>query len=185
MSSCTIGLVRFSYLNVLEPRANMQGQLKYSTQILIPKTNRAALAEIEAAVQAAVEKRWGRNPPGSWRHPLRDGDQEYPDREEYRGMMFLNASSTRPPGVVDHALRPIIDPRGFVSGDWGYVHLGFFGYDVSGNRGVGAGLNNLQRTKEGEPLAGKPNPGSVFNAREGDDRDPADRLGAITAEQPW
>ena len=36
----------------------------------------------------------------------------------------------------------------------GRVTLRFFGYSQSGNRGVGCGLGNVLKTREGEPLSG-------------------------------
>lgn len=33
--------------------------------------------------------------------------------------------------------------------------LNFFPYNTNGNRGVGCGLNNVQKTREGDPLTGR------------------------------
>ena len=37
-----------------------------------------------------------------------------------------------------------------------------FGYDASGNRGVGCGLGNVCKTRDGEPLGGRANAESDF-----------------------
>ena len=41
------------------------------------------------------------------------------------------------------------------SGVWAVVSVTFFGYDVSGNRGVACGLNNLMKFKDDEHLGGR------------------------------
>jgi hypothetical protein len=69
-------------------------------------------------------------------------------------MMFLNANSKNAPGVVDKDLNVILDSEEFYSGCWGRVSVNFFPYDSAGNRGVGVGLNNVQKLKDGERLGG-------------------------------
>ena len=69
-------------------------------------------------------------------------------------MYFLNATSNQKPGIVDKDLNEILDPDEVYSGCWGRVSLNFYPFDVSGNRGVGVGLNNVQKLKDGERLGG-------------------------------
>jgi hypothetical protein len=52
----------------------------------------------------------------------------------------------------------------FYSGCWGAVTLNFFPYDSKGNKGVGAGLNNVIKTRDDERLSG----GSSADADFGD-----------------
>ena len=50
------GEARLSYVNVFKPYAHMEGQEeKYSVTILIPKTDVATKARIDAAINAAIE----------------------------------------------------------------------------------------------------------------------------------
>ena len=86
--------------------------------------------------------------------PLRDGDDEKPDDENYSGMMFLNASSVRRPGVLGPDKNPIFEKDEFYSGCWGKASLNFYAFSVSGNKGVAAGLNNLIKLEEGDNLGG-------------------------------
>ena len=53
-------------------------------------------------------------------------------------------------GVVSDAL----DDEDFYSGCYGAVTLDFFPYESSGNKGVGAGLNNVIKTRDGDRLSG-------------------------------
>ena len=158
-----LGEVRFCYAHVFEPRKGDDGnEGKYSVCILIPKSDKQAIQLVEDATNAAKEKgksgKWGGKIPGRLSTPLRDGDEE--DKgEEYEGMMFLNASSSlkSKPGVrvLDGGMIvEALDSDDFYSGCWGAVTVNFFPYDSNGNKGVGAGLNNVIKTRDDEKLAG-------------------------------
>ena len=150
--------VRFSYVNIFRSRSFQEGQdAKYSICLLIPKEYKAGIAKIKKAIDEAVEEgissKWGGKKPKNLRLPLRDGDEERAEEApEYEGMMFLNANSTTKPGIVDKDLNEILDPDEVYSGCWGRASLNFFPYDSNGNRGVGVGLNNIQKLKDGERL---------------------------------
>ena len=162
-TSVRIGLVRFSYVHVFERKKPMDGKTegKYSVSILIPKTDTDTIKLINEAVEAAKLKgkseKWGGMIPGNVKSPLRDGDVEREDDEAYAGMYFINASSDRKPQVRvkdGGQIYEAIEDDDFYSGCWGAVTLNFFPYDASGNRGVGAGLNNLLKMKDGDKLSG-------------------------------
>lgn len=153
------GKVRFSYAHVHEPHAVEEGQdKKYSVSILIPKSDKLTLSKIEAAVMAATAagksaKFAGKIPP-NLKLPLRDGDAERPDNEEYEGMFFINASSKNKPGIVDQDRNEIMSKEQFYSGCWGRASVNFYAFNVSGNKGIACGLNNLQFMEDGENLGG-------------------------------
>ena len=165
-TSIRIGEVRFGYVNVFAPRKNEDGtDGKYSVQILIPKDNTDAIALIEKAVEAAktagVSAKWnGKMPPASkLKTPLRDGDEEFPDDDNYAGMYFMNASTPadHKPGVrvlENGMLSEALDSDDFYSGCYGAATVGFFAYNNSGNMGISAGLNNVIKTRDGERLSG-------------------------------
>lgn len=150
--------VRFSYVNIFRSRAFREGQdAKFSICLLIPKEDKAGLAKIQRAIDEAVQEgissKWGGKQPKNLHLPLRDGDLERADEApEYEGMMFLNANSNSKPGIVDKDLNEILDPDEVYSGCWGRASINFFPYDSNGNRGVGVGLNNIQKLKDGERL---------------------------------
>lgn len=156
------GLVRFSYVSVFEATAMNEGDTpKYNLCILIPKSDKTTLEKINKAIEAAKE--YGRSKvadkngriPANLKTPLRDGDEERPDDESFEGHYFLNASSLRRPGIVDQDLNPILDREEFYSGCYGRASLNFYAYNSNGvSKGIAAGLNNLQKLREGEPLAG-------------------------------
>jgi len=153
------GKVRFSYANVWEPRAlNQNDEPKYGVVLLIPKTDTATVSAINAAVNAAFEmgvtkKFEGKRPP-VWKNPLRDGDVEKPDDEDYKGCYFVTANSQTRPGIVDANVQDIISQDEFYSGCYGRASINMFAYNSNGNKGVAVGLNNLQKLEEGVRLAG-------------------------------
>lgn len=95
--------------------------------------------------------------------------------ENYAGHFFFNATSKDAPQIVDRKVQPIIDPMECGSGDYCNVSVNFYGFAASGNKGVAAGLQNIQLVRHGERLAGKPSASSDFVEIEGEEE--ADTLG--------
>lgn len=165
------GEVRFSYLHVFQPHAIEEGQQeKFSVSLLIPKSDKKTLAKIKKAVEAAKvagqSTKFGGKIPPNLKTPLRDGDAERPDQPEYAGHYFLNANSTNKPGLVDANLDPILDSTELCSGCYGRASVNFYAYNVSGNRGIACGLNNLQKLRDGETLGGRSRAEDDFEAVE-------------------
>lgn len=150
--------VRFSYAHVFEPTAIEEGQTKkYSISLIISKQDKKTVEKVQAAVKLALEQgkaKLGGKIPANYKNPLRDGDTERPDDEAYQDAYFINASSTRKPGIVDADLEPLMDQDEFYSGCFGRASVNFYAFNVSGNKGVAAGLQNLQKTKDGDRLSG-------------------------------
>jgi hypothetical protein len=161
------GLVRFSYLNAFRPTAMEEGGvLKYSVSLIIPKKDKAQLKEIQAAINAAKENdkgKWDGKIPAKLRNPLRDGDEDRPEDPNYANCYFITASSTTKPGIVDKDRNPITDEDEIYSGCYGRATINFFGYKAKGNIGIGAGLQNLQKIKDGERLGGRANAEDDFD----------------------
>lgn len=170
------GKVRFCYCNVFEPRAMNEGdEPKYSVCLLIKKDDEKTLAKINNAIEAAknaykakLADRSGKVP-SNIKTPLRDGDIDRPDDPAFEGHYFINASSNRKPGLVDVDLNAILEKSDFYSGCYGRASLNFYGYNVPGSKGIAAGLNNLQKTSDGEPLSGGASAEADFAEMEDDD----------------
>lgn len=153
----TTGKVRLSYAHLFEPHAIEGNEPKFSVSIIIPKTDTDTLKAIKEAVNEAKEQgktKWGGKVPAGLKTPLRDGDEERPDDEAYVNSYFLNASSKNRPGVVDQNVHDIIDATEVYSGCFGRLTLNFYPFSASGNKGVAAGLGNVQKLEDGEPLGG-------------------------------
>lgn len=166
------GKVRFSYANVFEPKSINGSDPKYSVSIIIPKSDKKTLNDIKAAIEAAKKEgvaKLGGKIPSNLKTPLRDGDIDRPDDEAYLNSYFINANSITKPGIVDRDRQPIIDSTEFYSGCYGRASLVFFAYNANGNKGLAAGLQNLQKLSEGEPLGGRNRAEDDFDEFEEDD----------------
>jgi hypothetical protein len=166
------GEVRLSYMNVITPRVSPQGgEPKYSVTLLIPKTDVAAKADIDASMQAAAQealtKTWGGARPPQLRIPIYDGDglrpAGLPFGPECKGHWVMTASTKQKPQVVGiDNINVLLAPADIYSGMYGRVTVRFFGYANSGNKGIGCGLGNILKTRDGEPLAGNAPAASDF-----------------------
>ena len=166
---------RISFANIWEPKAINGGDEKYSVSCLIPKSDKKTLARIQKAVEAAKEdgkaRKWSGKIPPNLKLPLRDGDIDRPDDENYEDCYFLNASSKDAPQVVDRKVNPVLDPMMVYSGCYCNVSVNFYAFNANGNRGVAAGLGNIQFVRDGERLSGKASAYADFDALEDDDED--------------
>lgn len=157
------GKVRFCFCHVFEPAA-MEGQpeemAKYSVCVIIPKSDTQTIEKIKKAIEAVkvvgkskLADKAGKIP-STIKLPLRDGDEERSDDEAFQNAYFLNATSNCKPTIVDRNLDPIMDKDQFYSGVYGRVSLNLFAFNTNGNKGIAAGLQNLQKLEDGEMLAG-------------------------------
>ena len=51
MAKLTTGIVRLSYANIAQPRKNDDGKAKYSSQIIIDKTDKKTIKAFERAIE--------------------------------------------------------------------------------------------------------------------------------------
>lgn len=170
------GLVRFSYAHVFKPvSVGETDEPKYSVSVIIPKSDTATIEKINKAVTAAKElgktSKFGGKIPAGLKLPLRDGDEERPDDEAYNDSYFINCSSLQKPGIIDAAKNPITDEEVFYSGCYGRASINFFAFNAKGNKGIAAGLNNLQKIKDGDPLSGRQSAEADFDDDFDDDDD--------------
>ena len=168
------GEVRLSYVHLTEPYANStqpNAKPKYSVTLLIPKADVATKMDIEksieAAAQDAVSKKWGGFRPPKLESVLHDGDgvrkNGTPFGEECKGHWVMTASSEQKPQVVGmDNITCQLAPQDIYSGMYARVTVRFFGYANSGHKGVGCGLGNVLKTRDGEPLSGGASAASDF-----------------------
>lgn len=189
-TTITIGEVRLSYCNLFQPRANQAGQEpKFSVTVLVPKTNTAAKSAIDAAINAALEagvsKCWNGVKPPVPSICVHDGDGVRPSDgqpfgAECKGMWVFTASckADRPPFVVDANVQPIINQVDVYSGMWGRVNVTFFPYNSAGKKGIGCGLNGVQKLRDGDPLGSRVTAEEAFGM-------PAAQAAPAAAQAPW
>jgi len=151
------GKVRFSYAHVFQPQAAVEGGTpKYSVSLIIPKSDTETVAKFQKAFEDAANTNaafFGGAVPKGLKGGLRDGDAEKDD-PAYANSFFVNANSANKPGVVDAGMNAIIDPSEFYSGCYGRASVTLYPYNASGSKGVAVGLNNVQKTEDGDKLGG-------------------------------
>lgn len=163
---------RVSFAHVFKPSAYEGQEPKFSVVMLFPKSTDIKALKLAAA--AAVEGKYGADKskwPKNLKLPFRDGDVPTGDREEpmdgYADHIFINATSKERPGLVDGRLSPIVETDGtFYAGCYARATLNAYCYDVSGNKGVAFGLNNIQKLRDGKPFSGKKAATDDFDAVE-------------------
>ena len=174
------GECRLSYVTILEPRAiNNTGAPQFSLKILISKTDTATLAALGKARDAARQNgvTEGKKPFATFSPAklaamnvsLKDGDKDFPDNPECAGCWVLNAKTPqdKPPGVLNEKKERVTNPTDIYSGMYGRVHIQLYPYDTAGNAGIGVSLQNVMKTKDGDPLGGgRKRPEDVFGAPE-------------------
>ena len=166
--------VRLSYANLVTPKANMNdpnGTPKYSVTLLIPKKDVDVKANIDSSIEyvakEAVSKSWGGVRPPVMPIPIHDGDgvrdNGTPYGEECKGCWVITASSKNKPQVVHLSdITTELLPQDIYSGMYARVTINFFAYNRAGKKGIGCGLGNVLKTREGEPLAGNVSAASDF-----------------------
>lgn len=169
------GPCRLSYTHVFN-KYNPDGSSedgKYMTNVLIPRTETETIEAIKGAIETAkkqaIVSKWGGKEPKKLDMPLRDGDEK--DDDVYADHFYVNAKSNTRPGIVDKDLQPIVDEEEIYSGVWAYVSVTFYGYDVSGNRGIACGLNNIKKFKDDDKLGGRVSAESDFADFDDEDDD--------------
>lgn len=155
---------RVSFPFVIKPQKAMeQGKPdKFALTMLFPKG--ADLTKLKAAVKAAATDMWGADNakwPKNLRSPFRDqGEKEFEGYEA--GATFITATSNQRPGLVDGKMNDILEEKDFYPGCYARATVRAFAYDKNGNKGVSFGLQNVQKTRDGDPLGGRTRPEDDF-----------------------
>ena len=160
-----IGPVRGSYVNLVTPKADRSGVLKYSMSCMIPKTDKALLKQFDSLVQAAIIAgiEGGKFPKAKvpvLSLPLHDGSADAKSGkrgQEYDGMMYFSASCKADggqPGLLGPDRQPIVNMDEIYSGAWYYVHVNVYAYN-NVNIGIAVWLNHAMKAKDDERLDGQ------------------------------
>ena len=171
------GKVRLSYVALLEPKAFEGQEAKYSTVILIPKTDKETINRIKKAQKAAYEAAKNDKLKGvKWekvKTTLRDGDEEMDTDEhpEYAGHYFMSVSSKSKPQIIDKYKHPVVSEDEVYSGVYARVSLNAYAYNTAGNKGISCGLNNVQIVAQGDYLGGRSSADADFDEWEDDEED--------------
>ena len=160
------------FVNALEPKPNLQKELKYSAQVILDMEENAeditnCKIAIDQATKLAVSK--GTFPAEAVKsvlQPLRSGDAEIADPTknrgtEYKNKIFFNANSTKPPGVIRKNGTDIIDNDECYSGALYRFQVNFYP-TAKGSPRICAGLSNVMKVGEGQRMDGRQAPSTAF-----------------------
>lgn len=180
---------RLSYPNLFVPKANKKRpneDPKYNCALIISKDS--DISQLKIAMENACIEKWGPDK-GAWpskkikvngvvkvkslvKKPIKDGDREMPDKEEYENSIFFNASCKKAPGVFDQKKKPL-GKDDIKAGDFVRASLIANAYHIEedGAYGVSFTLMGVQLLREGERLGGG---NSANDFEEVDYEEPAD-----------
>lgn len=148
MTKVTTGIVKLAYANIFEAHAieEVEGyEPRYSTTVIISKNDIETMIALLKGINEAINQlKKDNNTKSKIRLPLRDGDLERPEDPLYKGCYFLNTNSKNKPGIVDSNVNPIVEPMEVNNGSYAKVSFNLYSYNANGNRGIAAGLNNIQ-----------------------------------------
>ena len=164
------GKVRLNFPALFTPVAmdkNKPEDKKYGCQILVPKSDKATMDRLKAAIDEAVKLgisgAWGGVTPAIIHKPVHDGDgtkpvsgESYGDECKEHYVLNATANINYPPDVVDTQLNPILNQSEIYSGVYARVLLNFYPYNYQGKKGIGVSIGNVQKIADGTPLGGAP-----------------------------
>lgn len=167
-----IVLGRFSFANIWEAKSINGSDPKYSISIIIDKNDKKTVSAIQKAIEEAKKEgisKFGGKIPANLKTPLRDGDIDRADDQNYENSYFINANSKDAPQIVDSKVQPILNRSEVYSGCYGKVSVTFYAFNINGNRGIAAALGNIQKLRDGESLGGHSRAQDDFEIEDDDD----------------
>lgn len=137
------------------------GDPKFSTTLLIDKSDSEQIAKLDEAVMSQLEKRFGAKAKdvlkqienNSQRYNIADGDSK--DYDGFAGHISVKCSSVVKPTLVDIAKQPLPDNQPPRSGDLCNVIIEVFSYDKPYS-GVSARVTGVQVIRRNQLTGGAP-----------------------------
>lgn len=183
--------VSFPYVLTGQEQTRDDGKkvTKFSVAMLFPKG--ADLSLLVAMVEKCIAEKFGPDK-AKWprlRLPFRDQADKADKWKGYEpGAWYLTATSNDRPGLVgpestaDGKPRRITEPAEFYAGCYAVATVNAFYYKTKGNEGIGIGLRNIQKTRDGEPLGNRTSPETDFKPLQAPT--PGGVLGAMSGATP-
>lgn len=143
-----------AFPNFFEPRSAVQGQEpRYSTLLVFDEAAQKTpeFKALQDGIVAAMEEKWGKNPPKNLRMPIRPAEEKSDYAGFTEGKVFISVWSKQKPGLVDNMGNEIHAKDDVWAGQLARVSCRPFAYDTSGNKGVGIMLEHVQILKKDLP----------------------------------
>lgn len=150
-TSIVIKKARLSFPSLWQPSDyNGDGNMKYRATLLIPKTDKATLVIVQAAIDAVaatMPKVKGKVP--TFASPLKDGDQK--EYDGYEGMWYLTCANAEQPSIVRKVagkVEPLTEKRDIYAGCFVAANINFYTSKTFG--GVHISINSILKVADGE-----------------------------------
>lgn len=155
---------RASYVFLFQPRSNKKpGKTpKYCCNMVFPVGT--DLTVLKKAAYDVVVKQFGVDQSvwPKFKSPFKSQDDRVGKDKGYEpGGEYLIPNSNNRPGIVDAAVKPILNASDVYGGCYGVAMVRAYWYD-NDQKGVGFELVNFQKTRDGEPLGNRSLPESGF-----------------------
>jgi len=158
---------RVSFPQVFEPKGMDGSEPKFSVVAVFDPSQfdamqAKAFEALKAAAEAAAVDKF-KKPLSSagLRNPFRDGAEKAHLEGFGEGLVFMTLSSKMRPGIIDRNMQDILDPSDFYPGCYARATVSCYAYD-NVSKGVGFGLQNLQKLGDGDNLTGRTNAADDF-----------------------
>lgn len=174
---------RLLWPHLYEPKAQKNGDPKYTACIAWDKDDKKTTKRVKAAIAAAEEmftEKYKKKLPRKYESPLKDGDDEdAPDVMEGMWYMNVSANAKRQPQIFNKKGKDVTDDEKEILYSGCYVHMqvNVAPFNVDTNSGIGVYVNGTMFAEDGEPVGGGGNVAAdfaKFSLRGDDDDDDED-----------
>jgi hypothetical protein len=133
-----------------------------------PKEKKLWLAMKDAVKKVAAEK-WPKGIPANIQSPWRKGEEKEQFQGYGPGVIFISASTTTRPGIVNADMSKILEPSDFYAGCWARATVNPYAWSFMAKNGVSFGLQNIQKIKDDEAFGGRSAPEEDFDGSTAED----------------
>lgn len=144
---------RGSFVTLFKPRAFGDNDPKYAITVVLPEGD-PFWTKLQKKIDKTAKEKFGKVPHGM-HNPIRRGDEtKYEEWEDYK---FIKCESNERPGIVDKDLEDIVDRSEVYSGAFFKASFRLYAwhYPPTNKRGVSIQLDNVMKTRDGEPYSGR------------------------------
>lgn len=155
MSDLILENVVLSFANIFEPKSIMGGEPKFSASLIYDIADVEGIKSVQHVISAVAAEKWGQNVPSSLKVCLRSGAEK--DGVDGYGpdTMFVSASSSSRPTVVNRDRTPVAKEDGvFYSGCRVNAIIRLWAQDNQYGKRVNAELKGLQFIADDRALGG-------------------------------
>jgi len=163
---------RASFPAVFEPRPDLNGDMKYSVDMLFSKES-TDFKKLKQAVSHCIKETWGTKPE-RFKSPFKEGATKTRAGkvlDGYQDTMVITAKTKDRPQIVDKQMNKIIDRNDFYGGCYAHASVVFKAYAKGANVGVTCYLQNIQKLEDGPSFGGRSNAEDDFEVIGGVDFD--------------